>query len=453
MKRFLPKALRNLILSGILLLMGTSSYASHIVAAELRYRWISGLTYEVTVYLYGDCGPASAGAFAGLPTSAPRVCIFDGATSVTSVVCNIVIPTAGVEVTPVCPDSLGFTQCTSTAYTLPGIKKFVYRNTVTLPYTSALWRFAYEGNNGGAGTSGRAAAITNLFGTSTMQLVDTLNNSATNTRGHNSSPVLTVEPVPFFCRPNYNCFNPGAVDIDDVSPSQPAGDSLVFSLVPAQNGTGSTTCPPPGGFMTYTGIHCPSVPVSGDRPLNVVDCTPTSFNFNSATGQLCFTPSVDQRSTVVYNVREFRDDTVTTIPLVVNKVLVGTLQREMTFLVKPCTITTPLGKIDSFAGPGDTLSGTHFFSCANSGSFNVFVNPTSPDPTLRITVTATGLSAGFTYVVTGDGTSSPRVTLTGNTALIIPGTYIIYLTFTDNHCPLVGSKHMRSPSTYCRCLQ
>ncbi len=442
MKKFLSGALRSAFIACILMLSNLSSYASHIVAAELRYKWITGLQYEVTVYLYGDCGPASSGAFSSLPTSRPHICVFDGPTLVTSFDCNIVMPSAGVEVTPVCPDSLGFTQCTSTSYTLPGIKKFVYRNTVTLPGTSANWRFVYTGGNA-VSSSGRAAAITNISGAggTTMQLIDTLNNSATNTRGHNSSPVLTVEPVPFFCRPNYNCFNPGAVDIDDVSPSQPAGDSLVFSLVSAQNGSGSSTsCPAPGGPVTYIGTHCTGTPVSGSTPLSVTSCASTAFNFNTNTGQLCFDPSIDQRSTVVYNIQEYRDDTVSTIPLIVNHVKVGTMQREMTFLVKPCTLTTPLGKIDSFAGPGDTLSSTHFRSCANSGSFNIYVNPRTSDTSLHITVTATGLSAGFTYVVTGDGTSTPHVTLTGNTSLIIPGTYIIYLTFTDNHCPLVGSK-------------
>ena len=442
MKKQLRASLRTLVFAALLLLTNIHAHASHIVAAELRYRWISGLTYEVTVFLYGDCGPASSGAFASLPTSKPHICVFDGPTAVTNFDCDIVLPTAGVEVTPVCPDSLGFTQCTSTAYALPGIKKFVYRKNVTLPNTSANWRFVYTGGNS-VSSSGRAAAITNISGAggTTMQLVDTLNNSATNTRGHNSSPVLTVEPVPFFCRPHYNCFNPGAVDLNDVSPSQPAGDSLVFSLVPAQNGSGSSTaCTTPGGSVTYTGTHCPSVPISGSFPLNVIDCTPGSFNFNSATGQLCFDAGVDQRSTVVYNIREFRDDTVSTTPLIVNHVMVGTMQREMTFRVSVCSITTPIGKIDSFSGPGDTLSSTHFRSCANSGTFNIYVNPREADTSIHISVTATGLSAGFSYSVVGDGTSSPFVTLTGNTALIIPGNYIIYLTFTDNHCPLVGIK-------------
>ncbi len=448
MKRTLRNTLLNFIFSAFLMLISAQSYASHIVAAELRYKWVSGLTYEITVYLYGDCGPASSGSFSTLPTSTPQVCVYDGPTLQTGagfpVNCPIQVPTVGAEVTPVCPDSLGFTQCTSTSYTLPGIKKFVYKGTVTLPRTSANWRFVYGGFNGGGAASGRAAAITNLFspGSTIMQLIDTLNNSVTNTRGNNSSPVLTVEPVPFFCYPGLNCFNPGAVDLFDVSPSQPAGDSLVFSLIAATNNTGGGGCPAPGGPISYISTFCPpTTPASGQFPLSVVDCTPASWSFDQLTGQLCFSPIGAQRSTVVYNVREFRDDTISMSPMVVNHVLVGTLQREMTFLVRPCTLTYPTSKIDSFTGPGDTTAGGHhFFSCANSGTFVNYINPTSADPTLLLTVTATGLSAGFVFSVTGNGTTSPHATLTGNTALIIPGNYTIYVTTTDNHCPLTGSK-------------
>ncbi len=440
--------LRSLILSGILLLTSVSSYASHIVGAELTYRWVSGMDYQVTVVLYGDCS-STAGVFPTLTLVTPQVCVFNGTTLFTTMTLSRPVPVCGTEVTPVCPDSIAYTTCSSLAYSIPGIKKFVCTGTVTLSGPSANWRFVYTSNNGGGGGSwscpgtlgsgtgspggaGRSSAITSIAGVggTLIQLIDTLNNSATNTRGHNSSPVLTVEPVPFFCPSITACYNPGAVDLYDVSPSQPAGDSLMFHLAAATNGTGG--CGAVGGPCSYL------FGLSGSNPLQLTSSG--TMSLDPLTGQMCFN-GIAQRSVVVYNVREFRDDTVSTTPLLVNRVLVGTMQREMTYLVLPfCTLTTPVGKIDSFSGPGDTLSGTHFFSCANSGSFNVFINPTTPDPTLRITVTATGLSTGFTYAVVGDGTSTPRVTLTGNTALILPGTYIIYFTFTDNHCPLVGTK-------------
>ena len=108
MKRSLQACLRNLLFSAVLVLLSFSSRASHIVGADLTYKWTSGLTYTVSVVLYGDCGPASASAFGTLPTSQPHVCVFDAATSVGTIVCTI---DSFKEVTPVCPRDTNSTQC------------------------------------------------------------------------------------------------------------------------------------------------------------------------------------------------------------------------------------------------------------------------------------------------------------------------------------------------------
>jgi hypothetical protein len=164
-------------------------------------------------------------------------------------------PSAGVEITPVCAADRARTQCTSTSYTIPGIKKFVYSLNYTLPYESATWRFIFKGNYG-ASAAGRAAAITNITAGTTLELMATLNNIGRT----NSNPILTVVPTPFFCL-NGSCnYNPGAVD--------PEGDSLTFALVPGKVG-GSTTCAI-GGPVTYTtGVLAwtPSKFISATTPL------------------------------------------------------------------------------------------------------------------------------------------------------------------------------------------
>ena len=438
---------RSLVLLVAILFTATSSFASHVIGAELRYKWVSGLTYDLTVILYGDCGPSSAGSFRGLPVGRPQVCIYDGGTAATgtgfttgsaSLVAQA--PICGLEVTPVCPDSILFTTCASTAYTIPGIKKFVYTGTVTLPRNSTRWRFIYTSNNGSGSTayscsfftgssggvsSGRTGSITNLSAGSSIQLIDTLNTSFR--RGHNSSPVLTVEPTPFFCLSTVDCYNPGAIDLYDTSVlyNQPSGDSLIFSLIPATNGTGS--CGTIGGPVTYLGLAWPGQPCGGSTPLNVAAAT--DFSFDPVTGQLCFTPNVTQRSTVVYNIEEYFHDT-----------LVGTMQREMNFNILPCVLTNPEGEIDSFtAGPGaDTTSGTSFFACQYTGFFNLDFNPSEPDTSLNIIVTATGLPSGVTFTVINNNTNHPHGTITGNTGTILPGSYTFYLTYQDSHCPISG---------------
>ncbi len=320
MKKNIPSYFRSLMLSSLLVMMSLHSYASHVIGAELRYRYIPGTcdSYQIIVFLYGDCNIGSTPAFYGLPVSTPQVCIYDGATLDTSIYLNLPNPQCGTEVTPVCPDSLAYTTCNSTSYPISGIKKFIYTRTIWLSHRSSNWKFVYTSNNGpsggsftcggsltgitssGAVGSGRSGSITNLTGGSNVQLITTLNNSFTNPRGTNSSPVLTVEPVPFYCNGYLNCYNPGAVDLYDTNAlSEPSGDSMVFSLVPATNGT-SSCGGAPGGPWPYV------FPFSGAAPLNVV----SPIAFDPTTGQLCFTPAAIQRSVVVYNIAEYINDTL-----------------------------------------------------------------------------------------------------------------------------------------------
>jgi len=333
----------------ILLLCSGSSYASHVVAADLTYAWISGNTYKVTVALYGDCGPASAGSFQSLHIGSPQVCVYNNTTLYSTLNLVIQAPICGVEVTPVCPDSVGHTQCTNPASTTPGIKKFVYTANVVLSGPSHLWRFIYTGSNGVApqplscgysgssapSASGRAAAITNILGVSNIQLIDTLDNFWHN----NSNPIFTVVPTPYFCLNNAACYSPGALD--------PDADVTRFGLTAATNGT--SACGSVGGSVTYAGLPAwPGQPLSAATPLQVAT---GSFSFDNTSGQICFNPNVTQRSTVVYNVREYRNDT-----------FIGTCQREMTILVQPCITPKPSGIYNS-ATAGTIIDSTHFSIC------------------------------------------------------------------------------------------
>ena len=111
MKKLLPACFRGLICSVALLCMHFSTFASHIVGCDLFYTWITGNQYKVTVILYGNCGPLSSSAFSTLPTSTPYVCIWDGSTYFSTIHCAIEAPSAGVEITPVCPDDSESSQC------------------------------------------------------------------------------------------------------------------------------------------------------------------------------------------------------------------------------------------------------------------------------------------------------------------------------------------------------
>ncbi len=432
MKKILPACLRGLIFFVALLCINSNVFASHIVGGDLNYQWVSGNTYKVSVTLYGNCG-TTTGAFQTLAIATPQVCVYNGTALFATLALTLDATSpgnspCGKEITPVCPADTALTKCTSTSFAIEGIKRYIYVATVTLSGPSHNWRFVYTSNNGsgvkplgcgnpGSGSpsgAGRAASITNIVYSSNIQLIDTLDNFFPGIFSHNSSPILTVVPTPFFCLNNTNCYNPGALD--------PDGDSLRFQLVSPTNGSGG--CGSVGGAVSYAAITAwPGQPIG---PATPVQCTAASYLFDAATGQICFYPNVLQRSVVVYNIREYRNDT-----------FVGTSQREMTFLVLTCTSSVPVSALAGTSGVivDDT---THYHVCGNSGAFCMTYTATETDTTKNITFTITGLPAGMTYTVTANGTPHPIVTVCGNTTLLTPGLYTFFLRMQDNNCPITG---------------
>ncbi len=408
MRKLLPVYLRSLVLMCFVLLSALASKANHIVGMDLSYAWVSGNTYRITLVAYGDCGVATP----DLSVASPQICIYNGNTSVGNINLTIVPPATGTEITPVCPASIGSTTCSGG--TIPGVKRYVYSGTYTLPTTSRNWRFIFNGSMSGS-SAGRASTITNTTGVTVMQLIDSLDNRFVN----NSSPVLTVPPTPYFCLNNPNTYNPGGVD--------PDGDSLVFTLVRGRVassncgniGTGSSQVNYTSAFEAW-----PGTPISATTPVRVAT---GDFSFNATNGQVDFNPNFNQIALVVYNVKEYRGDSV-----------VGTSQREMTFLVQPCTVTPPTGVISSPVN-GAITGPTSFQVCAGTGPFSFHILPTSPDPLLNIKVTAAGIPAGATFNVINDSTPNPDATFSWTSTSVAPGLYTIFVTFKDDQCPISGT--------------
>ena len=387
MKRKLTLFLRGTACATILCLSGVSSYASHLVGADLFYTHLSDSTYKVTFVAYGDCGPASAAAFSTLPISAPQVCVFDGSTSVATLALAIEAPDSGIEVTPSCllADT---TQCVNPSSSIPGIKKFVYSATYTMPHRSSFWRFVYSGSNGTSGAAaGRASSITNISSAASgvIQLTDTLDNTTFN----NSNPALTASQQTFFCMLMSDYYTPGAVD--------PDADSLDITLAPAIMGT--EACGASGGSVTYIAS------ASASAPLSVIT---DSFSLNSSTGELYFVPSGLQRSVLVYNIREYRGG-----------VFVGSSQREMTVLAVECT-------------PSSCLAGHVYGSSlivtnpATRTHFEILPNPANNELTVSIDK---GVFSSFTITNT-TGATVMQQNLTSlqtkvNISALQPGMYYI----------------------------
>lgn len=392
---------KTAIICFVFLLATYQSRATHIYGADFFYTHQSGNTYTVTLVIYGDC---SGSAFPNLSTSTPTVELYNGTTLVTSQNLIIQAPTAGVEVTPVCPSQLGNTNCVSTSGTIPGVKRFTYSRNFTLSGTSANWRFLFTGAMGSSASAGRSTTITNITtgtgGGSIMALEATLNNLT----AANSSPVYTSIPTPFFCINVPANNNPGTVD--------PNSDALSYSLVPGMISG--------GGTVTYlTGY-------SATAPLAV---STGSFSFSSTTGQLSFTPNLVQRSLVVFRVDEYRGST-----------LVGTSMREMTFVVlNNCNNNAPTGGISNASAGTVTGGGTVLTVCKSAGTLTFNINPTDVEGD-TIVMTPSGIPTGATFTITNNNTTAPTSVFSWNLATATPGTYNFFINFKDAGCPLSSTQ-------------
>lgn len=383
------RIIRNLALLVVILFGSINARATHIYGADLYYTHVSGLTYDVTLVVYGDCGGS---AFSTLTNATASVTVLNGSSPYTNLTLLPQSPVNGTEVTPVCASQINNTNCNSGS--IPGVKKFVYKRSVTLNTTSANWKFRWIGSMSSS-SAGRSNSITNISSGTTTTLEATLNN----TNAPNSSPTYTTIPTPFFCINKAANYNPGTVDADN--------DALSYSLVPGLTSTGTVT------YQT------------GYSATNPLAYTAGTFSFSSTTGQLSFTPNLVQRSLVVNRVEEYR-----------NGVLVGTSMREMTFVVlNNCNNNPPTGFISNNSG-GTLINGnTEVVACQSVGTLTFNVSPTDLDND-NITITANGVPVGSTFSVTSNNTTAPTGTFSWNLTNVPAGSYTFFLTFLDNGCPL-----------------
>ncbi|MBS1614857.1 MAG: gliding motility-associated C-terminal domain-containing protein [Bacteroidetes bacterium] len=394
------------------MLVHRTAQANHVSGADLFYEYSFGNTYRITLVIYGNCdpNPSSANAFATLPGASPRIKVYDSASLQTTV--SLVWQGDSVDVTPVCSAQKFNTACQNPNSSLPGIRRFTYVGYYTLNHTSANWRFLFEGQMGNGGAqAGRYNGITNIVsaGSNIMALEARLNNKV----GNNSSPQFTTIPTPFYCVNVAQQYNLGANDLN--------GDSLQFSLVPGMMASGGTIT-----SVSYnTGF-------SATNPLAV---SSGSFSFNSATGQMNFTPNNTQVSLVVQSVNEYR-----------NGVLVGTAMREMNFVVlSNCNNTPASSMIDTAknnSGFGGLADGARDFNICygtDSALFKIVALNAAKD---TITVSVAGLPAGISINVDSTNKTQPVISIHWTSTGAPPGNHTFYVTYKDNGCPLTSTQTM-----------
>lgn len=392
--------------------------ANHLLGGEISYSFVSisgtSQTYRVRLAFFADCSSnVPGGAFAALIGANPLVRVYNGTSSISATRLQYVAGESNIEITPVCPDEAGNTSCVSINNPLPGIRKFVYTGNVTVSGSSSNWRFVFEGDvsTSPPTLAGRSNIIQNadiLGGSSQMFLEATLNNIV----GINNSPTFTSLPTPFFCLNKAQTYNLGAADPDN--------DNMNFSLVPAQQVTTTSTTPVDIGYIP---------PFTATNPLPTV---PGSFNFNITNGQMNFTPNQVLNCVVVNLVEEFRGG-----------VRVGSSMREMDFIILDnCNNDAPAGPVTNIQnGNIKNENGNLILEVCEGQEENISFDINSTDVNGdNINITIANLPAGATLDITNNGSSSPSLHFNWNASGAAPGNYIIYVTYTDDGCPLVSSQ-------------
>ncbi len=325
--------------------------ASHNLAGQITYRYLSPNTYEIILTTYTD--PFAR----GVDRCNADIEIWgkQGNNFIKIHTIEKIPRENGPNGTCSSPDKMG-------VFVRPKIKKNIYRTIYTFngPGSFALRYFDVA----------RVDNVKNMNNSgATAFYVETIlfNNPFI---GTNSSPQLLNDPLDDACTNRLWTHNPGAFD--------PDGDSLAFSLIPCQQYDPPTIAAP--------------IPVSNfQNPGNFGG----SFTIDPETGLITWDKPIQ---TGVYNisilVEEFR-----------NGRKLGSVIRDMAIFVKPCFNDPPIiqALTDTCVKPGDNLSfnikvfdnnpldSVYFYlnnaGIGNNGPFSVPISPATFNPPINFPVT------------------------------------------------------------------
>ncbi|MFN5355054.1 MAG: PKD domain-containing protein [Bacteroidota bacterium] len=374
----------SIVMLGIVLALAPrQAEASHAMGADLTYQCMGGNTYKVRLSFYRDCVGIAA------PFNVNISIKSNSCGQTLSVTCNR-IPGTGQEVTYLCPTATS--TCNGGSFT--GIQEYVYEGVVTLPMQCPDWEFSYT-------NCCRNTAISTIQnpGGSTIYLYAKLDNTGGIC---NNAPTFTNKPVPFACLGQQFCFNHGATDVD--------GDSLVYSLVnPRQTETNT---------VTYLN------PYNANNPLN----SSPALSFNTATGDICFSPTQLQVTVMAVLVKEYR-----------NGQLIGSVVRDIQVTVLNCNNDLP-----TLTGINGTTSFTTSV-CANQ-QLCFFVNSNDINGAQNLSLTYNNAIPGATFTQSAGSRPTGTFCWTPGTADISTVPYCFTVRVQDNACPFNGA------NTYSYCI-
>lgn len=365
------KTIRAFSLFFTLMITVFQSYASHVAGGNISYACIGPNQYSVSLVLYRDC--------AGIAPLNIEVLNYRSAACNVNANVNVNLQT-NVDITPLCPSA---TSACGGGGPI-GFQRLEYTGTITLPAGCSDWILSYS-------VCCRNDATTNLAGPSTQNIYiqSTINNTVAPC---NSSPVFANNPQLFGCVGQPVNYQQLATD--------PNGDNLVYSLVNASQGAGTS--------VGYSGAF------SGVNPFT------NGITINASTGAISFTPTAAQVAVVAVLVQEFRGG-----------VLVGSVIRDIQFNISNCANTIPV-----LSGINNVPAVYSISTCVGA-PLCFTVNSTDANAGNNVTMTYSNNIPGATFTQAGSGNSVTGTFCWTPTAANV-GTHFITINTSDNACPLIG---------------
>ena len=273
-----------------------NSFGTHIVGGEIKVKWVSGNTFEVTLTCYRDCASGNANFDNNI-----TIGVFDQVTDeeYTEITIDKTDPTDTLDLGDEC-------------YQPPGIcvEKAVYQTTATFDNNSNGYYLSWQ-------RWSRNYTLMNILCTLSSQAGMTYYAEIPDPSKQKSTPEFGPYPRAYFCVNQLNTINFSCTDVDN--------DSLVYSLVTPLSATGnaSSAIPPPSSrpYPDVTWINVPSTTYY--NATNMVGGSPV-ISIDSATGILTATP--DKLGLFVFAVKVEEYDRTT-------KQKMGEVRRDVQFKV------------------------------------------------------------------------------------------------------------------------
>ncbi len=410
MAKFLLKRLLFVVFLLPFVFSFNTAKATHMMGADITYRCIDTLKFEITLKWYRDCRGIQLNGAGGLTIR----CTSGGSRTATLTLKSI------REITPVCATEPSRCSPTNTRGTGEGVEEHTYVGILDFNKSplNALAKCSGKIVIGGAVNARNGAITTGPSGTLYTDCTIDLNKAPCNT-----SPALTSEPIAILCCDQPFYFNNGALDtanFDSLSYAW-ANPQRAYNTNTSYSGTFSYLNP----FTVYDPRPNGGSPIPGSNP-------PIGLYLDPLTGDIVLTPTNCSEVTVaVIEITEWRKNDKGKYEEI------GKTRRDMQFIVKSC----PGNKPPIVNGPYnyDVCEG-------NKLCFNVTTNdpvfvppPPAPlPPADTVTISWNRGIPGATFTVT-----NPTARLQTGRFCWTPGIgqasqlpYTFTVTARDDACPL-----------------